>query len=149
MEREPENLHSLFNQLGFISGGIRNVSCREAFRLCNAGALMLDVRQPYMTSYKVADVQRLKLIPFKQLASESGSIDREEVIVCIDSVGLNSHEAWLMLKEMGFENVVNVAGGIVEWERDNLPMKINYAEMLTGSCACQLRARGKKKQHGN
>ncbi len=146
MEKKREKIHQLFSQCCFDSGGIRNVSPGKAFQLCGMGALMLDVRRPYMTAFKVPDVPRLKLIPFDQLASEAEKMSRDEVVLCIDSVGLKSHDAWLLLKELGFTNVANVAGGVVEWERADLPLKIDYKEMLTGSCACQLKARGKRKR---
>jgi len=44
----------------------------------------------------------------------------------------------------GFENIANMAGGMVEWERDGLPLKIDKTERLSGSCACMLRKRENK-----
>ncbi len=140
-EDEHTDLAGLFESTGFISGGIRNVTPRQAFELCKKGAVMLDVRQPYMTVYKVTDVPFLVFIPFHQLPERTEELKRESQILCIDSVGLKSHDTWLMLSERGFKNVLNVAGGIVEWERDGLPMKIDGTKMLTGSCACQLKSR--------
>ena len=34
-----------------------------------------------------------------------------------------------------------MAGGIVDWERDGLPVKTNIEERLSGSCMCQLKPR--------
>ena len=36
-----------------------------------------------------------------------------------------------------------MAGGIIDWEKDDLPMKINTKERLSGSCMCQLKPREK------
>ncbi len=47
-------------------------------------------------------------------------------------------------KDKGFENIANMAGGLVEWERDGLPLKSDKSERLSGSCACMLRKREKK-----
>ncbi len=44
----------------------------------------------------------------------------------------------------GYEFIANIAGGLVEWERDGLPVKINKSEHLTGSCMCMLRKRNIK-----
>ena len=43
----------------------------------------------------------------------------------------------------GYGNIANMAGGIIDWEKDDLPMKINTSERLTGSCMCQLKPREK------
>lgn len=140
-----DDLSKAFGSTGFTSGGIRNVTPRQALTLCNMGAIILDVRQPYMTVFKVADVPELILIPFPELPARIGELDTESFIICIDSVGLKSHDTWMMLTERGFTNVLNVAGGIVEWERDGLPLKIDNDKMLTGSCVCQLKSRRKPK----
>ena len=36
-----------------------------------------------------------------------------------------------------------MAGGLVEWERDGLPLQVNLKEELSGQCACQLKAKKK------
>ena len=37
-------------------------------------------------------------------------------------------------KNKGFIRIANMAGGIVDWERDGLPLKTNIEERLSGSC---------------
>ncbi|PKP32062.1 MAG: hypothetical protein CVT99_06230 [Bacteroidetes bacterium HGW-Bacteroidetes-16] len=44
----------------------------------------------------------------------------------------------------GYEFIANIAGGLVEWERDDLPVKINKSEHLKDSCMCMLRKRNIK-----
>jgi hypothetical protein len=39
-----------------------------------------------------------------------------------------------------------MAGGIVDWERDGLPLKTNIEERLSGSCMCQLKPREDRKE---
>ena len=41
----------------------------------------------------------------------------------------------------GYDNVANMAGGIVDWERDGLPLTTDINNRLSGSCMCQLKAR--------
>ena len=45
----------------------------------------------------------------------------------------------------GYDNVANMAGGIVDWERDGLPINTDVNYRLSGSCMCQLKAREKSK----
>jgi predicted sulfurtransferase len=69
-------------------------------------------------------------------------------MIFADTVGLRSKEAVIFLKEKGFKKIANMAGGIVDWERDGLPVKLNINERLTGSCMCQLKPRERRK-NGN
>jgi 3-mercaptopyruvate sulfurtransferase SseA len=41
----------------------------------------------------------------------------------------------------GYDNVANMAGGIIDWERDGLPLTTDISSRLSGSCMCQLKAR--------
>jgi len=64
-------------------------------------------------------------------------------LIVADSVGIHSHEAMLLLQTKGFQNIANLAGGMVEWERDGLPIKVDNEYQLSGSCVCQLKPRNK------
>jgi hypothetical protein len=66
-------------------------------------------------------------------------------MIFADAAGLHSKEAVLLLMEKGFTGrIANMAGGLIEWERDELPLIIDKTEKLSGSCMCQLRPRNKK-----
>jgi len=67
----------------------------------------------------------------------------KQIIIVADTAGIQSKEAYIMLREKGLIQLSNLAGGIVEWERDGMPLIIDDSEKLTGSCAYQLRARNK------
>jgi 3-mercaptopyruvate sulfurtransferase SseA len=47
------------------------------------------------------------------------------------------------LLSVGFKNIANLAGGIIEWEQNGFPLRKNLSEQLDGSCMCQLRPRMK------
>lgn len=139
-------MNSFFENYGIISSGILNVSPQEAFKLVNKGALIIDVREPYLNSFKTFDVPEVACFPKSKLMEEYENLPTDRYMIFADSVGLRSIEAVIFLKEKGFEKIANMAGGIVDWERDNLPIKLNINERLTGSCMCQLKPReGKNK----
>jgi hypothetical protein len=48
-----------------------------------------------------------------------------------------------LLISRGFTKVAGLAGGIVEWERDGLPLLLDNKARLSGSCMCQLKFRNK------
>lgn len=138
-------MDSLFDNYGFVSSGIFNVSPREAFDLCGKGAVIVDVREEYLNNFKNIDVPEILFFPLSQLVQQISQLPQDKYLIFADSVGLRSKEAVVLLKNMGFINIANMAGGIVDWERDGLPLRINVEERLSGSCMCQLKPREKRK----
>lgn len=138
-------MERLFLQRGFYSGGFLNFTPKEALReVRENGATLVDVREVSLTGYKRFGVSAVVYLPYSQLGETCETLSRTEPLIVADSVGLRSHEAMVLLKERGFTNIANLAGGIVEWERDGLPLSIDSSEQLDGSCMCQLRPRNKK-----
>jgi rhodanese-related sulfurtransferase len=134
-------MENLFENYGFLSSGILNVSPREAFELCGKGAIIVDVREPYLNNFKNFDVPEILFIPISRLENEISGLKKNLFLIFADTVGLRSREAVLMLKNKGAVNIANLAGGIVDWERDGLPITTNINERLSGSCICQLKPR--------
>lgn len=134
----------LFHNKGFVSSGFRNLTPREAYAEATAGeAIIVDVREERLIGYKNFDVPGLIHMPKSRIEKENVNLSRELPLIIADSVGLRSHEVMELLIRMGFKNIANLAGGIVEWEQDGMPLKIDVTEQLSGSCVCQLRPRNK------
>jgi rhodanese-related sulfurtransferase len=142
-------MNSFFDNYGFLSCGILNITPHEAFELCGKGAVIVDVREVYLNNFKNFDVPEIIFIPMSKMEQESSELPQDKYLIFADTVGLRSKEAVVFLKDKGFENIANMAGGIVDWERDGLPLKTNIEERLSGSCICQLkpRERGKNKRY--
>jgi rhodanese-related sulfurtransferase len=134
-----------FFRNGFISSGFLNLTAGEAYKEATENnAIILDVRELRLTGYKNFDVPKVIHIPTSTLAKNYINIPADIPIIVADSVGLRSHEAMVFLQSKGFTNIANLAGGIVDWERDGLPLRRDITEQLDGSCVCQLRPRHKK-----
>ena len=132
---------------GFISSGFLNLTPREAYtEATENNAILLDVREERLTGYKNFNVPKVIKMPKSTIADNYKYLQRDVPIIIADSVGLRSHEAMEFLINKGFLNLANLAGGIVDWERDGLPLRIDITEQLDGSCVCQLRPRHKKKE---
>jgi len=138
-------MDSLFDNYGFMSSGILNVTPRQAFELCQKGVVIVDVREENLRGFKTFDVPELLFLPNSKIKEEFQNLKKCSYLIFADTVGLRSKEAVIYLKENGFENIANMAGGIVDWERDGFPVKMNVEERLSGSCMCQLRPREKRK----
>jgi rhodanese-related sulfurtransferase len=135
-----------FFRHGFISSGFLNLTPREAYsEATENNAVLLDVREERLTGYKNFNVPKVIKMPKSTIADNYKNLQRDVPIIIADSVGLRSHEAMEFLISKGFSNLANLAGGIVDWERDGLPLRIDKTEQLDGSCVCQLRPRHKKK----
>lgn len=135
----------IFHRKGFASAGFLNLSAAEAFaEVTEGGAIIVDVREERLTGYKNFDVPRLIHMPKSKLECDHINLPRNIPLIIADSVGLRSHEVMEFLKSRGFENIANLAGGIVDWEQEGLPLRVDISEQLSGSCVCQLRPRNKK-----
>lgn len=133
-----------FSGNGFTSGGFLNLTPRDAFYEAKTGkALIVDVREATLTGYKRFDVPSVIYLPLSQIDSKIDVLPKDLPLIIADSAGLRSHEAMEILRAKGFTLIANLAGGIVEWERDGLPLIIDNKERLDGSCMCQLRPRNK------
>ena len=132
---------NIFKDYGIVNCEILNISPREAFELVKKGALIVDVREENLRSFKTFDVAEIIFCPKSKLAEEYENLPSDRYMIFADTVGLRSKEAVIFMKEKGFEKIANMAGGIVDWERDGLPLKTNIEERLSGSCMCQLKPR--------
>ena len=129
---------NIFKGYGIASCGILNVSPREAHELVRKGALIVDVREENLRSFKFFDVPGLIYFPKSKLAEEFENLPSDNYLIFADTVGLRSKEAVIFLQENGLKKIANLAGGIVDWERDGLPLTTDITTRLSGSCMCQL-----------
>jgi rhodanese-related sulfurtransferase len=138
-------MNAIFHSKGFISSGVLNLTPQEAYSEATEGdAVIVDVREERLTGYKCFNVPRVIYLPKSRILEEYTDLPADIPLIIADSVGLRSQEVMEILIEKRFSNIANLAGGIVEWEHDGLPLKIDISEQLDGSCVCQLRPRNKK-----
>jgi rhodanese-related sulfurtransferase len=109
----------------FVGGrlsGVEQADTLKATRLFNDDALVLDVRED--KEYAAGHIPKAKHIPLGQLGKRIQELDKfkgKPILVTCRS-GHRSARACGMLKKAGFETVYNQAGGIIAWERANLPV---------------------------
>jgi rhodanese-related sulfurtransferase len=137
-------MKGFFKGYGIVSGDILHLSPKETVELCAKGAVLIDVREDYMNRFKMFDVDELIFCPLSILKEKYNELPKDKPMIFADAVGLRSKEAVILLRKLGIKHIANMAGGIVEWERDGCPLVIDKSERLTGSCMCMLRPRDKK-----
>ena len=131
------------DSLGMMIDGMRHISGRDFLKINVDDAILLDVRPEYELS-RLFDVENVVYCPYKEIDQRQKELPKDIHIVIADAAGLRSKETTKKLLRLGFGNVMNLSGGIIEWERDGLPVSVDRSRILTGSCMCQLRTRKKQ-----
>lgn len=104
--------------------GIKEVNCTEAMQLINhKNALVLDVRES--KEYDGGHVLNSKLISLGNLRDRVGELEkyRDQPIIVMCRSGNRSAMACAMLGKQGFTQVYNLAGGVIAWQKANLPLR--------------------------
>lgn len=95
------------------------ISAAEAARLLEAHPgdyLLLDVREHVELS--MASLGDALHIPMGEIPARLDELDRHKTIICMCKVGGRSAQVGHYLSQQGFENVINMAGGINAWSED-------------------------------
>lgn len=140
---------SYFSDCGFFTHEILHLSAKETFKLCESDACIIDVRESYLCNFKMFRVKNLFYLPHSKLKDTYQQLPNDIPLIFADAVGLHSREAVVFMMEKGYENVANLSGGIVDWEKDGFPVTTDKEYRLTGSCMCQLKHRESKPSINN
>ncbi len=86
--------------------------------------LLLDVREPSEYTGELGHIAGSLLIPLKELPSKANEIEdhKNRHVVAICRSGVRSTTAAAILTGLGFEQVSNLRGGMVDWNDQNLPI---------------------------
>lgn len=97
----------------------KEVSLTEAMNLRNAGAFILDVRQP--DEWNEYHVPGSTLIPLGELAARVKELPRDKPIVVVCRSGNRSATGRDILLRAGFGSVTSLAGGLSQWKAAGHP----------------------------
>ncbi len=104
--------------------GIKEVDCTAALQLINhKDALVLDVRND--EEYKAGHILNSTPIPLGKLNERIGELEkhRERPIVVVCRSGSRSGAACATLGKHGFAQAFILAGGVMAWQKANLPLE--------------------------
>ena len=111
--------------LSQVKGEIDEVDAVHARELIETGdPLILDVRE--QDEWDEGHIPRAVHIPRGNLESriESAAADRARSIVVYCAAGNRSAFAAKTLEELGYEDVVSLAGGFTDWKRNGFPLEL-------------------------
>jgi rhodanese-related sulfurtransferase len=97
----------------------REITVADAVARREAGAFILDVRQP--EEWNELHVPDSTLVPLDQLASRINELPKDKEIVIVCRSGNRSAQARDLLLGEGFTQVTNMAGGLTQWKAGGYP----------------------------
>ena len=108
-----------------LKNGVPQMTVKELKQRLDAGdnVLVLDVREPY--EYQIANIGG-KLIPQNDVPQRLAEIDRDREVVVHCRTGGRSQRIAEFLKQSGYSNVANLAGGIHAWSDEIDPSIPKY-----------------------
>ena len=104
--------------------GIKEVDVVGALELINhKNALVLDVREE--SEFKSGHILNAKWIPQGKLIDRLDELkrNREQPIVVVCRSGQRSASACVALGKQGFAQAYNLSGGVMGWQKSNLPLE--------------------------
>jgi rhodanese-related sulfurtransferase len=84
---------------------------------------IIDIRSP--EEYSDKHIEKSINIPLERVESEVEKIipDKNTMIYAFCRSGGRSFMAQAILESMGYKNIKNITGGILEWQERGLPLK--------------------------
>ena len=90
----------------------------------NPAIVILDVRTP--KEYQEAGhIRNSMLLDYRspEFNMTLDSLDRSKIYLVHCAIGIRSGRTFRLMKSLGFRRVFDIAGGIVRWEKEGLPVE--------------------------
>lgn len=117
--------------LTYTFGGVWEI---EPLNLLERGrkVQIIDVREPHEFADVLGHIRGARLLPLSQLVERIGEIDRTGPVVAVCRSGARSAQATVLLTKAGFKDVANLAGGMLRWQAESLPVENESEPGLVG-----------------
>ncbi|MGW8247103.1 MAG: rhodanese-like domain-containing protein [Acidiferrobacterales bacterium] len=103
---------------------IKLLNVHDTLRLMNdKTTVVVDVREP--KEYAEGHMPHTVNIPLGKLAERSGELEKakEHPVVLVCRSGNRSKKAAVILAKNGFKELYSLNGGVMDWQKDNLPLE--------------------------
>ena len=114
----------------FCSGGndskVPGISPRQLQEMISAGkkVALVDVREAF--EFEIARIPNSQLIPLGTIPERLADLPRAETTVVMCKSGARSTRVIEFLREQGFENLLNLEGGLDAWREEVDPTMRKY-----------------------
>jgi glyoxylase-like metal-dependent hydrolase (beta-lactamase superfamily II)/rhodanese-related sulfurtransferase len=100
---------------------VDNIPVEEAARRKEAGALVVDVREPW--EYQAGHIPGALSIPQAELATRINELPKDRDVLVVCQSGMRSLRCAQFLSALGFGRVLNVEGGTGGWREAGFPVE--------------------------
>jgi molybdopterin/thiamine biosynthesis adenylyltransferase/rhodanese-related sulfurtransferase len=106
---------------------VREVLPAEAAQLIEAGAVLLDTREPH--EWNAGHLAGATLLPPAEVVARVAALapNPEKTVVLYCRSGARSLRAAFQMAALGYRDVVSVAGGIIRWHQEGRPIEVPSA----------------------
>lgn len=113
---EDASLGSRSRAVSGSAAPVNSISVSELKRRLEAGEkpFFLEIREPDET--EGASFQADLSIPRNRITSRNSEIPRDREVIVLCRIGIQSQEVIRQLRELGFDNLLNLEGGTVAWK---------------------------------
>ena len=108
--------------LTFTFAGIWEIQ-PQAFEELSPAVQLIDVREPDEFVGPLGHIRGARSIPLGQLRERVGELSKDRPVVVACRSGARSAQACVMLGKDGFTQVANLAGGMLRWRGQGLPVE--------------------------
>ena len=111
--------HVGLNTMRAASVGHLQAGEARGFLSAHPEALVLDVREPAEWDDELGHIEGARQIPLGELGGRLGEIEawKDKPVVVVCRVGTRSRDACRILTAAGFQQVMNLEGGMVAWRQ--------------------------------
>jgi sulfur dioxygenase len=95
----------------------------DALEECALGMQLVDVRDREEFDGPLGHIRGAQPIPLADLARRAGELSKERPIVTVCRSGARSAQAAVLLQKAGFNDVANLAGGMIRWRGEGHPVE--------------------------
>ena len=82
----------------------------------NNKAIILDVREEW--EYDICHIEGSILIPMGKITERIGELNKEDLTIVVCHHGIRSRMVGKYLLGLGFNNIINLTGGVDLWAKD-------------------------------
>jgi rhodanese-related sulfurtransferase len=116
-------LQSLFGKARRASN-VKTIDAKTLYNRLQAGEdiVLVDVRTPGEYEYN-GRIAESRLLPLSALGQRASELPKDKTVVMVCRSGARSHTACEHLLSLGYENVLNLKGGMIAWKMNRLPVE--------------------------
>ncbi|MCB9686317.1 MAG: rhodanese-like domain-containing protein [Alphaproteobacteria bacterium] len=105
-----------------MPGGWYELDVLHAHRLLDTFDAVIDVREPDEYTGPLGHIEGSRLVPLATVMDQMAGAERHKRYLVLCKSGGRSGRAAAWMKQVGFDHVFNMTGGMLVWHEHRLPL---------------------------